>query len=204
MFTCVQRLDSESVKAWEHHLGPSKEPPIWKQLSDFLMTRLLSLQVFEKSRPLFQSRTQSARFHSVSIRSSNNEPEYTCLLCMDKHQVSRCPKYQQKTLQNRRQFVQTNRLCFNCLGRHRVLNCSSSKHCPKYGNQHHSTLYQVSVSNLRQIVNRAPTHSSSAESANSRPSTADEPPVTVNHAHSSIVAMKVTVLLANAQVRVTS
>jgi len=41
VFIAVQRLDSESVKAWEHHLRSSKEPPTWKQFSEFLITRLL-------------------------------------------------------------------------------------------------------------------------------------------------------------------
>ncbi|XP_011877666.1 PREDICTED: uncharacterized protein LOC105567409, partial [Vollenhovia emeryi] len=50
VFIAVQRLDSDSVKAWEHHLGPSKDPPTWQQFTEFLMTRLLSLQAFEKSR----------------------------------------------------------------------------------------------------------------------------------------------------------
>lgn len=47
VFIAVQRLDSESVKFWEQHLGSTKEPPTWKHFCEFLVTRLLSLQ--EKS-----------------------------------------------------------------------------------------------------------------------------------------------------------
>ena len=114
VFNCVQRLDSESVKA-SGHLGSAKESPTWKQLSEFLMT----LQAFEKSqsRPFLQSRIHFAHSHSASIGSSNAEPESTCVLCTDQHHLSRCPTYQQKTVQNRRQLVQQNRLCFNCLRR---------------------------------------------------------------------------------------
>lgn len=50
VFIAVQRLDSESVKVWEQNLGSSKEPPTWPQFSEFLLTRLLTLQAFEKSR----------------------------------------------------------------------------------------------------------------------------------------------------------
>ncbi|XP_025271328.1 uncharacterized protein LOC112639966 [Camponotus floridanus] len=49
VFLAVQRLDSDSVKAWEQHLGSAKEQPTWKQFCEFLVTRLLSLQAFEKS-----------------------------------------------------------------------------------------------------------------------------------------------------------
>lgn len=50
VFVAVQRLDSETTKAWEHHVGSSKEPPTWQQLSEFLVTRMLSLQAFERSK----------------------------------------------------------------------------------------------------------------------------------------------------------
>ncbi|KYN12141.1 hypothetical protein ALC57_15704 [Trachymyrmex cornetzi] len=50
VFVAVQRLDSESVKAWEQHLGSTKEPPTWKQFTEFLLSRLRSLQAFEKTR----------------------------------------------------------------------------------------------------------------------------------------------------------
>jgi hypothetical protein len=50
VFIAVQRLDPDSVKAWEQHLGSSKEPPTWHQFIEFLLSRLLSLQAFEKSR----------------------------------------------------------------------------------------------------------------------------------------------------------
>lgn len=49
VFMMVQRLDAESVKAWEHHLGSSKKSPSWNQFREFLMTRMLPLQAFEKS-----------------------------------------------------------------------------------------------------------------------------------------------------------
>ena len=165
VFTCVQRLDSESIKAWAHHLGASKEPPTWKQLSDFLLTRLLFLRAIEmsQSRPPFQSRTRSVYSHSTSVGSSNNEAKYACSLCTEKHHLSRCPKYRRKTVWQRRQVVRTNSLCFNCLGRHRVSNCSSRKRCSKCGNQHHSTLHKDSFLNSQRSIAPAPTHSSTIE-----------------------------------------
>ncbi|KYQ48536.1 hypothetical protein ALC60_12422 [Trachymyrmex zeteki] len=51
VFLVVQRLDSESVKAWEHHLGATRDPPTWHQLTDFLVTRLRALQALDRTRP---------------------------------------------------------------------------------------------------------------------------------------------------------
>jgi len=50
VFIASQRLDADSVKAWEQQLGSTREPPTWSQFSDFLLTRLRSLQAFEKTR----------------------------------------------------------------------------------------------------------------------------------------------------------
>ncbi|XP_015180767.1 PREDICTED: uncharacterized protein LOC107068641 [Polistes dominula] len=50
VFIAVQRLDQESVKAWELHLGSTKDPPTWKQFMEFLISRLLTLQAVKKSR----------------------------------------------------------------------------------------------------------------------------------------------------------
>lgn len=69
VYIAVQRLDSDSVKAWEHTLGSSKEPPNWKQFSEFLITRLLSLQAFEKSRLGKSSNSQQHQAKSHSRKS---------------------------------------------------------------------------------------------------------------------------------------
>jgi len=37
-------------KNWNHHLGSSRESA-WNQFNEFLITRLLSLQAFEKCKP---------------------------------------------------------------------------------------------------------------------------------------------------------
>lgn len=48
VYIATQRLDADSVKAWEQQLGSTRDPPTWAQFSDFLLTRLRSLQVLKK------------------------------------------------------------------------------------------------------------------------------------------------------------
>ncbi|KYN21888.1 hypothetical protein ALC57_05730 [Trachymyrmex cornetzi] len=50
IFIMIQRMDSESVKAWEQHIGSSRELPTWKQFMEFLITRVVTLQNYEKAR----------------------------------------------------------------------------------------------------------------------------------------------------------
>ena len=73
VFDSVDRLDNKLVKAWEHHLGSSTEPPTWKQFIEFLKTRLLTLKAVEKSK-------------KPSTQSKNN----LCYNCLRQHRVSVC------------------------------------------------------------------------------------------------------------------
>ncbi|XP_011859171.1 PREDICTED: uncharacterized protein LOC105556686, partial [Vollenhovia emeryi] len=46
----------------------------------------------------------------------------------------------------RKEFVTSERLCWNCLGRHAVAKCQSSRNCFSCGARHHTLLHDASVS----------------------------------------------------------
>lgn len=146
VFIAVQRLDFESVKLWENHLGSSKEPPSWNQFTDFLVTRLLLLQAFEKSHtekvvsrihPSFKTHYQGKVDNNVLTNSG------TCALCSSKHFIAYCPQYKGKTVSQRLAVVEKFKFCFNCLGPHRSSLCRITKRCQKCGRKHHTTIHQV-------------------------------------------------------------
>lgn len=129
VFVAVQRLDSDSVKAWEHTLGSSKEPPSWKQFSEFLITRLL--QAFEKSRIGKTHHLQNvAKPH---FQGTNSSKSISCSICSSNHYAAKCPLYSSKTAQQRRALITKHNLCYNCLGTHRVSSCRITKRCQKCG-----------------------------------------------------------------------
>lgn len=82
IFVVVQRIDSESVKAWEQQLGSSREPPTWQQFCEFLVSRLLSLQAFENSRTgkvSVQQNQRSVKSHCQGKSSdSKSHTSFTC------------------------------------------------------------------------------------------------------------------------------
>lgn len=45
VFIVSQKLDTESVKAWENHIGAITDLPSWHQFMDFLITRLRSTSI---------------------------------------------------------------------------------------------------------------------------------------------------------------
>lgn len=107
VFISIQLLDPESIKAWEYHMGSSKDPPTWKQLIEFLMTRLLTFKAVEKSRrSVPQSHQQSVKAHFASsdqpLEASSINPKVflnKCSICTLSHYARNCPDYINQTVQ---------------------------------------------------------------------------------------------------------
>lgn len=202
VFIAVQRLDPDSVKAWEHHLGSSKEPPTWSQFNEFITTRLLSLQAFEKSRmgkasASTHQNTAKSHFQGKMKDTHSNKPS-SCLLCSSHHYIANCPQYSSKTIQQRLALINKNKLCFNCLGSHKVSACRITKRCLKCGHKHHTTIHQGT--NSKTTATNVNSAGSTAENSKSTGSKQTE-----NHVlHSSINQRSIssTVLLATAQILV--
>jgi len=148
VFIIVQRLDAESVKAWEQHLGSSKEPPTWQQLKEFLFSRLLSLQAYEKSRTgkSFGSQDTSltkVHHHGQAIR-QQSQRLFTCSICSSTHHTASCPQYGTKSVQQRLALIDKHKLCYNCLGQHKSRDCRVTNRCQKCGRKHHTTIHTSS------------------------------------------------------------
>ncbi|XP_018377661.1 PREDICTED: uncharacterized protein LOC108770524 [Trachymyrmex cornetzi] len=148
IFIAVQRLDSETVKTWEQLLGSTKDPPKWHQFTEFLLSRLRSLQAFEKAtfgKLSTQPQKISVKTHyQGTSRKEDPNTEKTCPLCSDNRHPSLCTVYNTKSVPQRRLLIYKHKLCFNCLGRHRVAACQVSKRCRKCGQKHHTTIHSVS------------------------------------------------------------
>ncbi|XP_036140647.1 uncharacterized protein LOC118644911 [Monomorium pharaonis] len=149
VFIAVEKLDSESVKVWEQHLGSSTEPPTWNQFLDFLLTRLRSVQAYEKSRigkmPPPQQNFAKSHFQGRSQEFSENSD--SCPLCSETHYLSSCPQYKDKSVQQRTAIVSQHNLCYNCLRPHRVSTCRSTRRCLKCGKKHHTTIHRIDTKN---------------------------------------------------------
>ncbi|XP_071576701.1 uncharacterized protein [Temnothorax nylanderi] len=143
VFITVQRLDANSVKAWENQLGSAKQPPTWKQVSTFLFDRFHTLQAVEKCRLNSRLHPASAasHFQGKSKDNKTGKPN-SCVICSEKHYIAYCPQYTSKTVQQRMAIISKNKLCFNCLGLHRASACRTTKRCQKCGHKHHTTIHQ--------------------------------------------------------------
>jgi len=148
IFVITRKLDSESVKAWEQQLGGSKEPPKWHQFSEFLVTRFLTLQAYERARSgkaTLNHPSKPAKVHHQSkFKGTKSEKIYKCGICAGQHYTALCAQYQLKPVKRKLELIQKHKLCYNCLGNHKSSICRVTKRCQKCGRKHHTTIHQTS------------------------------------------------------------
>ncbi|XP_071653735.1 uncharacterized protein [Temnothorax longispinosus] len=202
VFTAVQRLDSESVKAWENHLGSNKQPPTWEQFKDFLFNRLHSLQAFEKC--TLGKSVPSAKSHfSGKPKDDKAGKKNSCVICSAKHYVAHCPQYTAKTIEQRLAIIAKHKLCFNCLGLHRASACRVTTRCLKCGSKHHTTIHKFKgkQTNSDQATAKAePQTDSSSTSTKEQASQSTSTNTNAKAVNSTSVSQLTSVLLATAQI----
>ncbi|KAI4476611.1 hypothetical protein M0802_014845 [Mischocyttarus mexicanus] len=64
-----------------------------------------------------------------------------CCYCKRQHYLAFCPKFASLSRKERVEVVTEKRLCFNCLGRHNVRQCRSSRRCKTCGEPHHTLIH---------------------------------------------------------------
>ncbi|XP_018372882.1 PREDICTED: uncharacterized protein LOC108767469 [Trachymyrmex cornetzi] len=201
VFLIVQRLDSETVKAWEQLLGATTEPPTWIKFTDFLVSRLRSLQAYERSRSSKSSITPLPTALKAHYQGKSKEKEghqnLCCSLCSAKHHPSNCHQYRSKSLPQRLEIISKHKLCYNCLGTHRVAACRTVRRCVRCGKKHHTSIHPGFSQ---------PTKAEPDSTKPTKPSTVTSATETARAMHSIATATVISprVLLATAQVRLVS
>ena len=65
----------------------------------------------------------------------------TCAYCSGSHFILHCNNFKEKSLSERKTFVTTKGLCFNCLGFHRSADCRNTSRCRDCKGKHHTLLH---------------------------------------------------------------
>ncbi|CAK1583310.1 unnamed protein product [Parnassius mnemosyne] len=152
-YLVVTKLDTESRKQWEMYVSQNVQPntlPSWNQLASFLETRCRTLEMLEGQKntsKATQNNTSKQIIKHKSFHSTvnNNEKKVsinTCVMCSGGHSLYQCKQYERLSPEKRTEYVQANRLCFNCLSSsHSVRGCHQSMSCRRCGRRHHTTLH---------------------------------------------------------------
>ncbi|XP_013161253.1 PREDICTED: uncharacterized protein LOC106113074 [Papilio xuthus] len=145
----VSKLDVESHKQWEQQISlMAEDMPSWSQLVEFLEARFRSMEMIDSSKQtksLTQVKkpvTKPRSFHSAVQQQDIKKNDLICALCGECHYLNLCKQFEKKSVQERRDFIQSKGLCFNCLQpTHVVMKCRLPTCCKKCGRRHHTMLH---------------------------------------------------------------
>ncbi|XP_048486351.1 uncharacterized protein LOC119694820 [Plutella xylostella] len=120
------------------------ELPTWEQLREYLEHRFRSLEMIDTNvtRPNQPAKpvTKAKIFHTA-IENKQKSNDVECAMCHENHYIYHCKRFGLMTPNERQEYVQSNRLCFNCLSpTHAALKCRQSS-CRKCGRRHHTMLH---------------------------------------------------------------
>ncbi|XP_036147020.1 uncharacterized protein LOC118647026 [Monomorium pharaonis] len=156
----VELLDPRTRLAWESSLGRSAVPPSYEELHDFLHEQLVTQEVFRITKPGVDSGKPAGKqikhARSNVSRRSKVESRGHCPLCKGDHFVMTCEQYKQKSARERRDLANAHRLCWNCLGRHQVSDCPSTRNCGKCSARHNTTLHDAFATSSLAVAAAAP------------------------------------------------
>nr|XP_018908495.1 PREDICTED: uncharacterized protein LOC109038033 [Bemisia tabaci] len=126
----VQFLEKECLQVDESHSSGSTQP---KRTHALIATN-------EPSRPqkALHSRSPSPS-QTSDKRNEALQPKRACILCKQFHFLPYCELYLQKTPQERRELINKNNLCQNCLRPHPTEKCISQHSCRVCSKRHHTT-----------------------------------------------------------------
>lgn len=142
IFLVVQKLDSESHKDWEEaaYSVNSEELSTWEKLREFLEAKFRMLELINPTTTTTKNPKERV-FHVTTT--SEKHQDKTCALCKEVHTLYHCSKFNKMKINDRREHVKSNKLCFNCLAAgHTVFKCRMPTSCRICKRRHHTLLHQ--------------------------------------------------------------
>ena len=127
---------SKPYASGKHMSAKTADPPTFTQLSKFITERIDLLETISVPE-LNKSKTSENRSTSAHATFTDK-----CAFCAATHFIVRCDAFKEKTVSERKDFVNKKQLCVNCLGFHPVRSCQSKKRCTVCNRQHHTLLHK--------------------------------------------------------------
>ncbi|XP_065356376.1 uncharacterized protein LOC135950776 [Calliphora vicina] len=155
IYLTVNKLDRQSRKEWEQSLKGSTEIPPIEDLFTFLETAFRTLESIDESDQIdnmassrmqhFQNRTRNIPRRNVHMTTSNTTSnDSNCPCCNKRHLLVKCFKFIGMTPVAKNEFINSMRICRNCLNTgHFSYHCRSLSRCQTCQQNHHTILHNV-------------------------------------------------------------
>ena len=140
----TQKLDDGTITEWRKSI--SEDIATWDELRDFLEKLQRSLDDRQLGTKSVNNSTATKQFRAKAYVASSVK----CSVCQDSHFTSLCPKFLAMNVNDRFQYMKSNKLCGNCLSsKHAVAQCGSKHTCKKCNKTHHTLLHFEKQSNTQ-------------------------------------------------------
>lgn len=161
------KLDYATRLAWEKSIGSTVNMPTFEELDDHLSGVLRSFEAVQSSVANTHNQpTGSTSNVRRTVRAHVVETRDGCLLCNGSHGLFRCSQFLGKTIAQRRAFIESSGICFNCISttRHVSRQCPSRFRCLECQRHHHTLLH----TNDEQLSGLGGSHRSTQENRTTR------------------------------------
>lgn len=140
------KLDNETRKQWEFKVSEiSNDFATLTQFQEFIETRYRALENIDPKsvkNNVSQKSTHQNIAHAKPKVHHAVAPAPVCTYCSESHKLLFCKDFSNADVDSRRSFVQSNKLCFNCLNPgHSVFSCRQTTRCRICKRKHHSLLH---------------------------------------------------------------
>ena len=136
--------------------GHGNNPWTISQLKDAILKEIEVLDAvmspLNKSSHEAHTTPMTAALHTNTNSHHSQRSKNSCLLCKGSHLSIRCDKVTEP--QQCLEIVEKGKHCFNCLGHHRVSQCTLKFRCKSCKQKHHSSLYGAEFSKPQDVTTK--------------------------------------------------
>ncbi|GAA6067475.1 uncharacterized protein LOC103910115 [Tachysurus ichikawai] len=160
----LKKLPEWIIRKWNRivveKLDASGDYPSFKHFTEFMQkeTRIACNPItspvfmnlknlderFPKRAKALSTKADVKDFSSKRLETFSFKPKVTCFICEDeKHNIAQCPTFAERTIEDKKTFVQENHLCFGCLRKgHIFKDCKRRHKCGTCGRNHPTCLHE--------------------------------------------------------------
>lgn len=139
-YVVLSKVDEESRRLWRRETAEVNRPT-FLQMQTFLRKRIFEMSsTFSSTKPAATTPVKQS-YTKRSSQSVHMTTETVCRLCKGKHEFTVCSKFVEMSIDERKDLVREQRLCFNCFGKHISRFCKAAR-CGVCQRRHNVLLHQ--------------------------------------------------------------
>jgi hypothetical protein len=189
--TVIKKLDKRTRHLFEEEYSKDEFPTL-ENLKYFLTNHCKAIEAahcndakpkpvgpkvnlkFNKAQPATNPAVRLGQNNKSFVSNTGSSSSPTCIYCTEDHVVYRCPRFDALTSQQRKEFVRSKRICFNCLSpSHMIDKCHSTNTCRVCNQRHHTLLHLTQTS--KPAANSDKPTPNSASDTNINPANTSQP-----------------------------